>query len=1415
MSSLNSKMPDSISGIVQDKTGYLWIATFNGLYRYDGRNYKSFKHDPRDNNSLSDNLVISIHLLPNGSLLLATAHGGIVSFNPKTETFDSLQLVGIDFNSVKVQSLLVDGDNYWIGTFQGLMKYNTQTQQITRYIHNPLDEFALPGRLVNSVIRDKSDQLWVGTDSGLAILNTNTDEFTQFPLEDKATFSEQITTLYLDTDGSVWVGTEQQGLFHITGAGSRIEQVKFEVGKLWVREILRLKSGELWVATDNGVYVVPAFGNPPIHYQNNSGDPLSLGDDDVWTIYQDESDLVIIGTTKGLYKSAPDLANFRRMLHGPLSINSLSNNYITGIAENKDGQVLFSTLSGLDVFSPVQNQIRRVALPLTRTEFSNRLQSILVDNIGRVWLGDSNGHILILDNNYRLLQTLPMAAELSGVSNKVLFIHQTSSGDIWIGSERKLIRIASGTFSIARSFEISGGHILEHAASIDMVEDSEGFLWFATRGAGLIKYNPKTDQGQRFYHQSDQPSSLTQDTLNNLYIDAEQSLWIASTNGLNRLTKDQTHTFKPTFETWLENDGLSDADIRGIRQDALGWLWLSTGSGLSRINLQTKKIENFSEEDGLQNSSFSPRVVLASHQGDFYFGSNLGVSVISPENFKRNLFLPKLAIVEISIRQGPWQITSLARSTLEHDHNDVQFKIAAFDFHQPYSNYYRYRLVGNDLNWSDNQTSNLISYTNLSSGYYRLEVQGTNNDGFWSKDTATYSFSITPPWWGSQLSYALYFLIFISFVYWLYLNHKQSLRKERAIAEHLRRNDKLKDEFLAVISHELRTPLTGIIGISEAMMAGSSGALNDRTQKGLGLIVNSGKRLASLVNEILDFKKLTHKKLKIQLDNVDLRSAVQVVSATCQPLIENKPINLRVEIADDIPNVYADSNRLLQILYNLVGNAIKFTVEGTVTIRATNKENQVEVMIEDTGIGIPKEHLGTIFLPFEQLELSTTREYMGSGLGLAITSLLVELHASELKVDSAVNVGSRFYFCLDKAEGAKIINRKPQEDFPLIDSIQSVHLPVNETAVFNNQPQTGPLIIVADDEALNRTVICEFLNLSGYRTIEADCGEAAYHLSISEHPDLVILDVMMPKISGYDVCRELRKQFSPIELPVLLISAHSEPQDIVAGFDAGANDYISKPVEKNVLLARTRTLVMLGDVKRAHQEADEKLALQKACHQLSRYFPRALVERLLNHEQPDEFEASRRLITVLFADLVGFTELTDRFEAEVITDLLNQFIHEMNHLIESHQGVLNEVMGDGLLVLIGAPAALDKHSQAQEAVKLSIAMQMKMKKLGKDWLAQGLDHNVKLRIGLHQDFATVGNIGAENLIAYRAIGSGVNLASRLQADCPPGFVRLTYPIYALTRETFIFQTLEECHYKGFHHPHRVCTLDPEINQFTF
>lgn len=399
--------------------------------------------------------------------------------------------------------------------------------------------------------------------------------------------------------------------------------------------------------------------------------------------------------------------------------------------------------------------------------------------------------------------------------------------------------------------------------------------------------------------------------------------------------------------------------------------------------------------------------------------------------------------------------------------------------------------------------------------------------------------------------------------------------------QELQELDKIKDEFLANTSHELRTPLNGIIGIAESLIYGATGKLSEKTNANLAMVVSSGKRLANLVNDILDFAKLRHQNLELQLKPIGLREMVDIVLPLSQPLIANKPIQLVNTIAKDLPSAQADENRLQQILHNLIGNAIKFTEAGTVEIAAKEVNSQLEITVTDTGIGISSDKLESIFKSFEQAEGSTAREYGGTGLGLAVTKQLVQLHGGKIWVQSQIGKGSKFIFTLPIAEGKTSQLSEPVMRLSKVTSREETEV-LTETiadkveATSENQFS----ILIVDDEAVNLQVLNNYLLLQKYRVVQAHSGhEALALLEDGFEPDVILLDVMMPKMTGYEVTTKLREKWQADEMPILLLTAKNQVSDLVTGLEAGANDYLTKPVSKDELLARLKTHLHIKELQ--------------------------------------------------------------------------------------------------------------------------------------------------------------------------------------------------------------------------------------------
>ncbi len=547
-----------------------------------------------------------------------------------------------------------------------------------------------------------------------------------------------------------------------------------------------------------------------------------------------------------------------------------------------------------------------------------------------------------------------------------------------------------------------------------------------------------------------------------------------------------------------------------------------------------------------------------------------------------------------------------------------------------------------------------------------------------------------------------------------------------------RKLDKLKDEFLANTSHELRTPLNGIIGIAESLVDGVAGDLNNNTKANLEIIVSSGRRLSSLVNDILDFSKLKSHHIELDLKSVSVRELVTVILALNNSLI--KPtVKLINNLPADLPLVNADENRLQQILQNLIANAIKFTEKGEITISAKPiEDNQLVITISDTGIGIFADQLEDIFKSFEQVEGSTAREYGGTGLGLAITKQLIELHGGKIWVKSKPGIGSDFSFNLTISKQTKsqsstaVINPQINHDLLVLN---------------NNYYTEGKFkLLIVDDELVNLQVLINHLSLENYTIKQASLGTEA--LEIIENgfkPDIILLDVMMPRMSGYEVTQRLRKLYPATELPILMLTAKNQTSDLVEGLAAGANDYLTKPISKHELLARVKTHIHLHNINAAY----------------SRFVPHQFLQ-LLNKESILDIQLADQIekqMTILFSDIRGFTSLSEKMTPKENFKFINSYLSKMEPIITQYNGFIDKYIGDAIMALFP--------TNADDAVRSSISMLKKLKIYNQERHKAGYQA-IKIGIGLNTGALMLGTVGGINRMDGTVISDAVNLASRME-----------------------------------------------------
>ncbi len=576
--------------------------------------------------------------------------------------------------------------------------------------------------------------------------------------------------------------------------------------------------------------------------------------------------------------------------------------------------------------------------------------------------------------------------------------------------------------------------------------------------------------------------------------------------------------------------------------------------------------------------------------------------------------------------------------------------------------------------------------------------------------------------------------------------YNKVIQEAREREETLKRVDKLKDEFLANTSHELRTPLQGIIGLSEALYE----KLDDRgARENLAMIIASGKRLNNLVNDILDFSKLKNFDIQLQSKRVDLFAIVNLVLRNNLPLIKGKDLKLINAVSPEIEGVTGDENRLQQILYNLVGNAIKFTESGHVRVNATPENGMMRVEVEDTGIGIAQDKQELIFQEFQQADGSAERQFSGTGLGLSISKRLIEMHGGALWLESEINKGSVFYFTLPLAEKANEAKPHSMESFDntiyegIVESENGsgrLDTEMDEYHISENA-QDEVNILVVDDEPINHQVLKNHLSEKNYRITQAMNGEEALRaLEKSVKYDLVLLDVMMPKMSGYEVCQKIRERFLPSELPVIMVTAKNQVQDMVDGFHKGANDYLGKPFTRQEFLARIKTQIDLQKIF----DITRRFVPNEFIHSLGR-------ERITEVHLGDQVNLE---VTVLFADIRGYTSLSENMTPEENFKFIDAFNRRIGPLVQKHKGFINQYLGDAIMALFP--------KKSSDALKGAIAIQQKISAYNLDREKKGRAP-IRVGIGLHTGPLIMGITGDDQRMDAAIISDTVNTASRIES----------------------------------------------------
>ena len=898
--------------------------------------------------------------------------------------------------------------------------------------------------------------------------------------------------------------------------------------------------------------------------------------------------------------------------HDPVDVQSLDNNTVFPIYEDRRGTLWVGTLGGaLNEFNAERTRV--VARHLVGSGLTRPL-AMLEDDRGRFWVGTAASGLLLFDRDSgqvtRRWVNDPDDPDSLGF-NSVSGLLQDSRGRLWAsGGHFSAFDPDTGTF---RNYlhDPDDPSSLPQGGNRRIHEDRNGTLWITSFG-GLSRFHRERETFSHYGPDPANPDSLSHSTVMGLFEDDDGFFWLTTYGGgLNRF---DPRTGKA--ESFTTKHGLPSDALYGILPDDHGNLWLSSNGGLVKLDPRTMEFTTYTMADGLQSNEFNGHSYVRTGDGELFFGGVNGLNSFYPDSIQRSDYSPPMAITSLIRSDRREKLPSAgagdeAQVVVSYKDNAFSFEFASLDYASPERNLYAYKLEGFDAHWIEAGSRRFAGYTNLDGGEYVFRVRGTNSDGVWNEEGTSIRVLVTTPPWKTWWAYCLYLLTAVAAVL-AYVRHKTAAHKleierQREEAARLRQIDRMKDELLANTSHELRTPLNGIIGITQSLLDGATGPLEEPTRDNLSMVVSSGRRLAHLVDDILDFSKLRKHQIELRRAAVDLRPLVDEVLGLSRPLLSGKSLELVSRVPHDLPLLDADTNRLQQIFHNVIGNALKFTEDGEVAVSAHTVDDGVEITVSDTGIGIPADQLDRIFESFAQADGSTGRTFGGTGLGLTITRRLVELHGGTIRLESDVGEGTRVHFTIPAWSGDGPREAAPSEvrrpGTSLLSGVRDLE-PAQPVTLAPSQAETGHAgggngqgvnvvgangnngngarVLIVDDEPINLQVLRNILSLEGFHISQAIDGRqclAQLHELEQPPPDIILLDVMMPGMTGFEVTQQIRAEYSANDLPIVLVTAKNQVSDLEQGLASGANDYLTKPFSRNELLARMRMHLSLA---RAH-----------------------------------------------------------------------------------------------------------------------------------------------------------------------------------------------------------------------------------------
>ena len=1026
----------SVYSILKDKDGYMWFGTNDGLNRFDGYNYTVIKSSDKDETTPHPGIIGSIVEDNYGYLWIGTS-SGLSRLNKKTL---KVERIDADVNDPKKTSskhiwdLYIDSsDNLWVGTENGLNKYDFKTGEFKKYFSEENNLNTISGNYITSIMEGKKGEIWLGTKEGVSILDEKTDKVTRVSNKvDKSLPSDNIIKLYKDSKDNMWVSTQEKGVVKYDLNTEKADLLK-NVNKLYGSEKFAINSmyedeyENVWLGSKGGLIKYSLVNGEIDSFQNKPYDPESLVNNSIQSVYRDDDGLMWIGTYSGISIVDPGqkFTHYKRDLG---SKNTLSSNSMSGIYEDDEGILWIGTTNdGLNKFDRSTGEITQFKFDQNNPNSlpSNTVFQVIGDEKGNIWVATKEG-IAKINKETGKIKVFKHEDGKNSLSNndvKELFID--NKGLMWIGTREGLEVFNMEKEEFTNLNYILTKNNIEEMYIRRIFQDSKNNYWIATGwNGGLIKLDVNKKEVINYKSEDKGKTSISNNAIKGINEDSEGNIWLTTSVGLNKLDV-KTGQFK----VFTEEDGLANNYVYGVLIDEHDNIWVSTNGGLSKYDKKTNRFENFTYVDGIQSNEFNGTSEFKSKSGEMFFGGVNGITAFYPKNiYGEEGANPKVTISDFKVYNNN-NIRLNGDVELRHNENTFSFEFFLPDYRKLGDVSYEYMLEGLDENWIFSGERNYVNYTNIKPGNYTFKVRSRNRNGKISEATEV-KIKVKKAWYNSTLAYIIYIILLLSAGYFIFNYVKilnglvrqrtnelnRELVEKEAIYNELLKHEKFRNTYLVNLSHELRTPLNVILSSEQligSLNSNDNGIEKKDLKKYMSIIKKNSKTLLKVINDLIDNSRIQAGAYTLKIEETDIVYLVEEITLSMKSYIESNEIDLIIDPEIEEKLIECDKTNIERCVINLVSNAVKFTKKhGTIFVGIEEHGDFIDIIVRDSGVGIPKEQQDIIFDRFAKLEAQVSSKHCSSGIGLTLVKNLVELHNGKISLVSEVNKGSEFRITL-------------------------------------------------------------------------------------------------------------------------------------------------------------------------------------------------------------------------------------------------------------------------------------------------------------------------------------------------------------------------------------------------------------------